>query len=68
MSTQTLPEKVVTISQTQMAKLLGVSVRTLNKWNKDKLFVARRAPNNRPFYTIDDYKRYFDDAKKRAEE
>lgn len=68
MTTETLPEKIISINQKDMAKLIGVSVKTLNNWDRDKTFVARRTPNNRPFYTVADYQRYFDEALKRAEE
>jgi DNA-binding transcriptional MerR regulator len=31
---------------------VGVSVRTLRRWNASGLLAARRRPNGRPFYTV----------------
>lgn len=55
------------ISQSDMAKLLGITTRTLRIWDKDKLFVARRTPSNRPFYLEKDYDQFLEDSKTRAE-
>jgi len=35
----------------EMAKLLGVTVRTLQKWDSNKTLVAHRTPTNRRYYT-----------------
>jgi len=37
------------------AKLLGVSVKTLQRWDKDNILKANRTPTNRRYYTYDQY-------------
>lgn len=56
------------LSQTDMAKLLGVSPRTLNRWDKDKSFVARRKPNGQPYYLREDYYTFHRESLRRGEE
>lgn len=41
-----------------MAKRLGVSVKTLQRWDREGIFVAKRNPNNRRYYTEDQYLEY----------
>lgn len=47
----------------EVAKILGVSVKTLQKWDNNGTFKALRNHNNRRYYTqeqVDEYiKRYF---------
>lgn len=41
-----------------MAKRLGVSTKTLQRWDKDGILVAKRNPNNRRYYTENQYLEY----------
>lgn len=41
-----------------MAKRLGVSVKTLQRWDQKGILVAKRNPNNRRYYTEDQYLEY----------
>ena len=41
-----------------MAKRLGVSTKTLQRWDKEGILVAKRNPNNRRYYTEDQYLEY----------
>lgn len=56
------------ITQQNMAERLGVTARTLSNWDRQKILIARRTPTNRPFYTEDDYVKFINDSKLRAEE
>ena len=42
----------------EMAKRLGVSTKTLQRWDKDGILVAKRNPNNRRYYTENQYLEY----------
>ena len=42
----------------EFAKLLGVSVRTLQRWDKKGLLVAYRTPTDRRYYTYEQYLEY----------
>lgn len=35
----------------EMAKLLNVSIKTLQRWDKLGILIAKRTPTNRRFYT-----------------
>ena len=37
------------------AELLNVSVKTLQRWDRDKILVAKRNPTGRRYYTYDQY-------------
>jgi len=63
-----LPEEMETLTQKEMAELVGVSVRTLIRWDKDRMLIARRRPNGQPFYIRQDYLDYLSQSKKRGEE
>lgn len=41
-----------------MVKRLGVSVKTLQRWDREGILVAKRNPNNRRYYTEDQYLEY----------
>lgn len=41
-----------------MAKRLGVSVKTLQRWDREGILIAKRNPNNRRYYTEDQYLEY----------
>ena len=36
----------------EFAELLNVSVKTLQRWDRDKILVAKRTPTNRRYYSI----------------
>ena len=40
-----------TYNITQVSEKLGVSVKTLQRWDRDGKLVAKRTPTNRRFYT-----------------
>ena len=42
----------------EMAEKLGITVRTLQKWDKSGKFVAKRTPTNRRYYTEQQYLKY----------
>lgn len=37
----------------EFAALLNVTVKTLQRWDRDKILVANRTPTNRRYYTYD---------------
>ena len=37
------------------AELLGVSVKTLQRWDREGILKAKRTPTNRRYYTYDQY-------------
>ena len=42
----------------EFAKILGVSVKTLQRWDRDQKLIAHRTPTNRRFYTDAQYVEY----------
>ena len=48
-----------------MAKRLGVSVKTLQRWDREGILVAKRNPNNRRYYTEDQYLEYIGSSNKK---
>ena len=48
-----------------MAKRLGVSVKTLQRWDREGILVAKRNPNNRRYYTEDQYLEYIGSSRKK---
>lgn len=42
----------------EFAELLGVSIKTLQRWDNIGVLKARRTPTNRRCYTHDDYEEY----------
>jgi hypothetical protein len=57
-----MSEQLYTV--TKFAKLLGVTVKTLQRWDREGTFKARRTPTNRRYYTHDDYLAYLKGEKK----
>ena len=45
----------------QFAKLIGVDIKTLQRWDRKGLLVAYRTPTNRRYYTHEQLKRYLDE-------
>ena len=37
------------------AELLGISVKTLQRWDREKILIAKRTPTDRRYYTYDQY-------------
>ena len=48
----------------KFAEMVGVTVRTLQRWDKEGILIARRTPTNRRYYTHQDYLDYME-ARKR---
>jgi hypothetical protein len=44
----------------QFSKLIGVCVKTLQRWDNSGKFKARRTPTNQRYYTEGDLKRYYE--------
>lgn len=44
----------------EFAAKLGVSPRTLRRWEKRGILCACRTPSNKPFYTQQQYKQYWE--------
>ena len=42
----------------EFAELLNVSVKTLQRWDRDKILVAKRTPTDRRFYTEEQLQQY----------
>ena len=49
-----------------MAKRLGVSVKTLQRWDREGILIAKRNPNNRRYYTEDQYLEYIGSSAKQS--
>ena len=49
-----------------MAKRLGVSVKTLQRWDREGILVAKRNPNNRRYYTEGQYLEYIGSSNKKS--
>lgn len=45
----------------EFAELIGVSVKTLQRWDKKGLLIAYRTPTNRRYYTHEQYLKYIGD-------
>lgn len=45
----------------EFAELIGVSVKTLQRWDKKGLLIAYRTPTNRRYYTHEQYIEYMGD-------
>lgn len=51
-------DKMKNYKPAEFALLIGVSVRTLQRWDNDGKFKARRNPANRRYYTEGDLDKY----------
>ena len=49
----------------QAAKYLGVSIKTLQRWDSSGLFKARRTPTNHRYYLKEDLERFKNEEKYR---
>jgi len=52
----------------EFAKMIGVSVKTLQRWDKKGILKAFRSPTNRRYYTHEQYMNYIKGGNKDAEE
>ena len=50
----------------EFAKLLNVSVKTLQRWDRDKTLIAKRTPTDRRFYTEEQLQEYLKNSDKNA--
>ena len=44
----------------EFAELIGVHIKTLQRWDNDGILVAHRTPSNRRFYTESQLKEYLE--------
>ena len=51
----------------EFAELLNVSVKTLQRWDRDKVLIAKRTPTNRRFYTEEQLEQYLKKSDKNDE-
>lgn len=42
----------------EFSKLIGVSIKTLQNWDRDGILVANRTPTNRRYYTDEQLQQY----------
>ena len=47
----------------EFAKLIGVCVKTLQRWDNEGWLKANRTPTNRRFYTQEQYEQYINSTK-----
>ena len=47
----------------EFARLIGVCIKTLQRWDKEGILKAYRTPTNRRFYTHEQYDRYINNTK-----
>ena len=50
-----LVKHIVNYKPKDFAELLGVSVKTLQRWDRENILVAKRTPTDRRYYTYDQY-------------
>lgn len=48
-------EHITNYKPKDFTKLLGVSVKTLQRWDRDNILKAKRTPTDRRYYTYDQY-------------
>ncbi len=63
--TQVQDAPVGTVYKTsEFARLLGISVRTLQRWDKSGILKAFRTPTDRRYYTHEQYLEYLEDSRR----
>lgn len=50
----------------EFAELLNVSVKTLQRWDRNKVLIAKRTPTGRRFYTEEQLQEYLKKSDKNA--
>lgn len=48
-------KRITNYKPSDFAELLNVSVKTLQRWDREGIFQAKRTPTNRRYYTYDQY-------------
>jgi len=48
------------MSPKEFSQRIGKSVKTLQRWDREKILIAHRTPTNRRFYTEDQYNEYME--------
>jgi putative resolvase len=48
-------KRITNYKPKDFAELLNVSVKTLQRWDRDKILIAKRTPTDRRYYTYDQY-------------
>ncbi len=61
-------DKVTIYKPKDFARLLGISVKTLQRWDKDGILKAHRSPTDRRYYTSEQYDQYMSSARSASEE
>lgn len=51
-------KRITNYKPKDFAELLGVSVKTLQRWDRDGILIAKRTPTDRRYYTYDQYLEY----------
>lgn len=50
-----MSKHIINYKPKDFAELLNVSVKTLQRWDRDKILIAKRTPTDRRYYTYDQY-------------
>lgn len=53
-----MSKHIINYKPKDFAELLNVSVKTLQRWDRDKILIAKRTPTDRRYYTYDQYLEY----------
>ena len=54
----TLNKHIINYKPKDFAELLNVSVKTLQRWDREDILKAKRTPTNRRYYTYNQYLEY----------
>ena len=54
----TLNKHIINYKPKDFAELLNVSVKTLQRWDREGILKAKRTPTNRRYYTYNQYLEY----------
>ena len=55
---RTLNKHIINYKPKDFAELLNVSVKTLQRWDREGILKAKRTPTNRRYYTYNQYLEY----------
>jgi DNA-binding transcriptional MerR regulator len=53
-----MSKHIINYKPKDFAELLNVSVKALQRWDRDKILIAKRTPTDRRYYTYDQYLEY----------
>ena len=59
-------KRITNYKPKEFAELLSVSVKTLQRWDRDKVLIAKRTPTDRRFYTEGQLEQYFKKSDKKC--